>query len=156
MKFIPAVGLLLIWACAALASERRLEVERSSDLERELGYHLSVQDKHDVWRAEGLEKVFPIKGPASEYTVRFRAAMTGKLKDIFALTLTLADADGFKLEVPLALRTKWDKGNEVSVGFLIRKDQINRAQLIIRCGVPNGEESYSIQLVDYAPKLEKP
>ena len=62
MKALPfLLGLL---ACAALGSafEIKREVAGSSPLERELGYTVTVQDKHDAWCAQGLEKIFPIKG----------------------------------------------------------------------------------------------
>jgi hypothetical protein len=156
MKTTAVVSLILILAFSAWANEIHHKVERSSDLERELAFRLSIQDKHDVWRADGLDKVFPIKGPAPEHIVRFDATMTGKLKSVFGLTLTLTGADGIVVQVPLALRTKWHKENEVSVKFLISKDMISRAGLTIRCGLPNLEESYSIRLVDYAPKPGTP
>ncbi len=149
MKIATVLALLLPIVFSAWASEIHRQVERSSDLERELAFRLSVQDKHDVWRADGLDKIFPINGPSPEYLVRFHAAATGKLKDVFGLTLTLKDTENIVLHVPLALRTKWNNEDELSVEFLIRKDMIDRADLNIRCGLPNREESYSIQLVDY-------
>jgi hypothetical protein len=150
MKIATVLVLLLPIAFSTWANEIHRQVERASDLERELAFRLSVQDKHDVWRADGLDKIFPINGPSPEYIVRFHAAATGKLKDVFGLTLTLMDTETIVLQVPLALRTKWNKEDELSVEFLIRKDMIDRAELNIRCGLPNREESYSIQLVDYA------
>jgi len=47
--------------------------ERSSDLKRTLGCELTVIDKHEAWRAEGLDKAFAIQGPANEYMVRLQA-----------------------------------------------------------------------------------
>lgn len=151
MKIATFLALLLPIAFSAWANEIHRQVERSSDLERELAFRLTVQDKHDVWRADGLDKIFPINGPSPEYMVRFHATATGKLKDVFGLTLTLSETetDNIVLHVPLALKTKWHKEDELFVVFLIRKDMIDRAELNIRCGQPNGEESYSIQLVDY-------
>lgn len=151
-----AVFIFLMVAFPTWASEIHHPVARSSELERELAFRLSVQDKHDVWRAEGLDKVFPIQGPAPEYTVRFHAAAAGKLQELFGLTLALTGADGLVLQVPLALRTPWHKKDEVSVEFLIRKDLLSRARLTLRCGQPNGEVSYSIRLVDHAPNPGAP
>ena len=156
MRLTAVVTLLLILGFSVWANEIRHRVERSSDVERELGYKLSIQDKHDAWRAEGLDKVFPIKGPGPEYMVRFHATTTGKLKDLFGLTLTLTGADGMLVQVPLAVRSKWEKDNEVSVQFLIKKDMINRAELTVRCGLPNLEESYVIRLSDHVPEQANP
>ena len=55
------------------------------------------------------------------------------------------------MQVPLAMRSKWNKENEVDVQFLIKKDVINEAVLTIRCGLPNVESSYAIRLRDYVP-----
>jgi len=156
MRITTVVSLLLILGFSAWANEIRHQVERSSDLERELAYQLSVQDKHDVWRAEGLDKVFPIKGPAPEYMLRLHATTAGKLKDLFGLTLTLTRADGILVQVPLAIRSKYNKNNEVWVEFLINKELISRAVLTIRCGSPLSEESYAIRLGDYAPEQKTP
>jgi hypothetical protein len=66
-------GLLLVVGCAALGKGIDRQVGRGSELERELGYKLSAHDKHDQWRSEGLDEVFPIEGPAPEYVVKFQA-----------------------------------------------------------------------------------
>src|SRR5205823_3459425 len=127
----------------------RHEVKHDSDLEKELGYTLSVQDQHDGMRAEGMDETFPIEGPAPEYIVKFRGSVTGRLKDLFELRLTLSDANGTLLQAPLAIRTRWNKENEIRVQFLIKKELINQAMLTIRCsGSPQEENSYAIRLGD--------
>jgi hypothetical protein len=147
-----------IVACGlpASASQIRYRVERSSHLERELAYDLSVLDKHDAWRADSLERVFPINGPAPEYMVRFRVATTGKLKDLFGLTLTLEDDHGILVQVPLETRWKFSQDNVVRVEFLVRKTVIDRSVLTLRCGSPLSEQSYTISLKDYVPERNKP
>ena len=98
------LSLLLVTACALRGSNLyRREIKRGSDLEKELGYELSVQDKHDGMRAEGMDETFPIEGPALEDVVKFRGRVTGRLKDLFELRLTLSDANGTLLQVPLAI-----------------------------------------------------
>jgi hypothetical protein len=149
MKMATVLSLLFGFSLSVCASEIRHQVERFSDLERELGYKLSVQDKNDDWRAQGFDKIFPIKGPAPEYVVKFHATAGGKLKDLFGLTLTVSGADGILVQVPLAIRSKWNKEDEVDVQFLIKKEIINDAVLKIRCGWPNVEGSYAIRLRDY-------
>jgi hypothetical protein len=127
----------------------RYQVERGSEMEKELGYELSVQDKHDESRAEGMDEVFPIEGPAPEYSVKFRATAAGKLKDLFELDLALTDANGTLLQAALAIRSRYNKENKVDVRFLIKKDLINQALLTIRCGgSPQGDVSYAVRLGD--------
>jgi hypothetical protein len=61
-------GFLLVAGCAARASNvYNYQVKRGSELEKELGYKLSVQDKHDEERSQGLDAAIPIEGTASEY-----------------------------------------------------------------------------------------
>src|SRR5262249_44028914 len=93
----------------------RYQVERGSELEKELGYKLSVQDHHDEERSLGLDAAVPIEGAASDYLVKFRATVAGRLKDLFELDLTLTDANGRLIRVPLAIRPIWSKENEVDV-----------------------------------------
>ncbi len=151
-----AIAFLLAAGCAARGSEMRYQVERGSDLERELGYTLSVQDKHDEWRSDGGDGVFLIEGPAPEYVVKFHATALGKLKDLFELYLALSDANGTLVQAPLAIRSRWNRESEVDVRFLIKKDLIKEAVLTIRCGgSPNGEADYAIRLVD-VPVLTLP
>jgi hypothetical protein len=129
----------------------RHQVDRGSDLEAELGYKLLIQDKHDAWRSGGGDTVLGVAGPAPEYMVKFHATAAGRLKELFELTLSVSRADGFVVQVPLALRTRWNKENEVDVQFLIKKEMINEVVLALRCGLPNGEESYALRLAAYAP-----
>src|ERR1700746_1173475 len=80
----------------------------------------------------------------------------GKLKDLFELDLGLSDANGTVLETPLAIRSRYNKENQVDVRFLIKKDVINRAVLTIRCGSsPQGEASDAIRLGE-VPVLNLP
>ena len=150
-----ATGLLLLAAFAARGSDvYRYEVKRGSELERELGYKLSVQDEHDEKRAEGMDAVVPIEGSAPADSVKFRAIMAGKLKNLFELDLTLNDANGMLVRVPLATRSIWNKDNEIDVRFPIKKDLINQAVLAIRCAPRmsvHPEAIYSIRLGDYTP-----
>jgi hypothetical protein len=137
----------------------RYQVERGSELEKELGYKLSVQDHHDEERSLGLDAAVPIEGAASDYWVKFRATVAGRLKDLFELDLTLTDANGRLIRVPLAIRPIWSKENEVDVRFPIKKELINQAVVDIRCGgarmatrlMPHPEAIYTIRLGDYGP-----
>jgi hypothetical protein len=134
MRIAIVLGFLLVAGCAARGSDvYRYEVKRGSELEKELGYKLSVQDEHDEKRSEGMDAVIPIEGPAPDYFVKFRASVAGKLNDLFELDLTLNDANGTLLRVPLAIRSRSNKENEVDVRFPIKKDLINQAVLAIRC-----------------------
>jgi hypothetical protein len=146
---ICVLFLLLASGQPALASQIRIEVGRSSGLERELGYSLSVLDKNDASRAEGVGKASAINVPAPEYMVRFRAAIAGRLTDLFGMGLALADADGILVEAPLEIKLPFDRENHVTVEFLIRKSLIGRATLTLRCGSPLSERSYGIRLKDY-------
>jgi hypothetical protein len=133
----------------------RYQVERGSQLEKELGYEVSVQDKHDEWQSDSRDGI-RIEGPAPEYVVKFHAMAGGKLKDLFELDLALTDANGTLLQVPLAIRSRYNKENQVDVRFLIKKDVINRALLTVRCGgPPQGEASYAIRLGEI-PVLDLP
>jgi hypothetical protein len=132
----------------------RYQVERGSELEKELGYKLSVQDHHDEERSQGMDAVVPIEGAAPDYWVKFRATAAGKLKDLFELDLTLNDAKGTVLRIPLAIRSRWNKENEIDLRFPIKKELTNQAVLILRCAPPttiHPEAMYSIRLGDYAP-----
>ena len=144
------LSFLLVTGCALRGGNvYRYEVKPGSDLEKELGYELSAQDKHDNMRADGMDETFSIEGPASEYIVKFRGSVTRRLKDLIEFRLTLSDASGALLEAPLAIRTRWNKENEIRLQFLIKKESINQAVLTIRCGdSPQGENSYAIRLGD--------
>ena len=113
-----------------------------------------MQDQNDEKRSEGMDAVIPIEGPAPDYFVKFRATVTGKLKDLFELDLGLNDAKGTLLRAPLAIRSRSNKENEVDVRFPIKKDLINQAVLAIRCAPRmsvHPEAIYSIRLGDYLP-----
>src|SRR5947208_179928 len=134
MRIATVVGLLLVFGCTALGKGTDRHVERDSELERELGYKLSVHDKHDEWRSEGTDEIFPIEGPAPEYMVKFQATARGKLSDLSGLVLTVKRPEGILVQVPLAMRSIWSKENEVDVQFLIKKDMIDDALLTLQCG----------------------
>jgi len=148
-------NVLLLAGCAARASGvYRYDVKRGTDLEKELGYTLSVQDANDESRSQGMDAVLPIEGPAPDYSIKFRAAAGAKLKDLFELDLSLNDAKSTLLRVPLAIRSRWNRENEIDIRFSIKKELINQALLILRCAPPtriHPETSYLIHLGDYAP-----
>jgi hypothetical protein len=148
MRIGVVLGCLLVATCGARGSDvYRHEVDRGSDLEKELGYKLSVQDKHDEWRSVG----HVIEGTASEYSVKVHATEAGKLKDLFELDLALTDANGALLQAPMSIRSRYNKENEVNVRFLIKKDLINQAVLALRCAPwmrVHPETVYSIRLGD--------
>jgi len=158
MRIVFVLSFLLVAGCAARGSDvYRYEVDRGSDLEKELGYKLSVQDEHDEQQSEDLDRVSPIEGAAPKYTVKFHATVADKLKDVFELDLTLNDANGGLVQVPLAIRSRWNKENELDVRFLIKKDLISQAVLAIRCAPRmsmHPETSYAIRLGDYAPSYK--
>jgi hypothetical protein len=155
MRIASAVCFLIVFACPAGGSSvYRYDVKRGSELEKELGYTLSVQDEHDEQRSQGMDAVVPIEGPAPDYWVKFRTTAAGKLKDVFELDLTLNDAKGTMLRVPLAIRSRWNKENEIDVRFPIKKELINQAALILCCVSPKAihpEAMYLIRLGDYTP-----
>jgi hypothetical protein len=156
MRIAVVLGFLLLAGSAAGGSDvPRYQVERGSQLEKELGHEVSVQDKHDEWQSDSRDGI-GIEGPAPEYVVKFHATAAGKLKDLFELDFVLTDANGTLLQVPLAIRSRYNKENQVDVRFLIKKDVINRAVLTIRCGgPPHGEASYAIPLGE-VPVLNLP
>jgi hypothetical protein len=157
MRIAILFGFIFLACCAALGKGFDRQVERGSQLETELGYKLSVHDKHDEWRSESLDETFPIEGPGSEYIVKFRALATGKLNDLSGLTLTVKRADGIIVQVPLAMRSIWNKENEVDVQFLIKKDLINEALLSLRCERRSeAGGSYVIRLKDYVEEINLP
>lgn len=158
MRVAILVGLLVVFGCAARGKGTDRQVQRGSELERELGYELSVHDKHDEWRSQGFDEVFPIEGAAPEYVVKFRATAAGKLEDLSGLTLTVKHLDGIVVQVPLAIRSIWNKENEVDVQFLIKKDMVNDAILTLHCERRSeAGGSYTIRLGDHvqAIKLQK-
>jgi hypothetical protein len=156
IRITIVLGFLLVAGCAARGSDvYRYQVEHGSQLEKELGYEFSVQDKHDEWQSDSRDGI-GIEGPAPEYVVKFHAMAAGKLKDLFELDLALTDANGTLLQVPLAIRSRYNKENQVDVRFLIKKDLINQVVLIIRCGSsPQGEASYAVRLGE-VPVLNLP
>src|SRR5437773_6944634 len=134
MRIAVVLSFLLIVGCAVRGSSvYRYEVDRGSDLEKELGYKLSVQDEHGEKQSESLDKVIPIESATPKYAVKFQAPVTDKLKVLFEFDLTLNDANGILIQVPLAIRPRLTKENAVDVQFLIKKDWINQAVLAIRC-----------------------
>src|SRR5437763_11757626 len=107
MRIAVVLGFLLLVGSAAGGSDvSRYQVERGSQLEKELGYEVSVQDKHDEWQSDSRDGI-GIEGPAPEYVVKFHATAGGKLKDLFELDLALTDANGTLLHVPLAIRSRY-------------------------------------------------
>ena len=155
MRIATLVCVLVAFRCPVSGSDvYRYDVKRGSELEKELGYTLSVQDEHDAARSLGMDTVVPIEGAAPDYLIKFHATAAGGLKDIFELDLTLNDAKGTLLHVPLAIRSRWNKENEIDVRFPIKKELINQAVLDLRCAPPtkiHPETAYSICLGDYAP-----
>jgi hypothetical protein len=125
MRIPIVISFLLVAGSIAQGSNLyRYEVKRDSDLEKELGYKLSVQDEHDEQRSQGMDAVIPIEGSASDYWVKFRATVAGKLKNLIGLDLTLSDPSGTLIRVPLAIRTVWNKENQIDVRFPIKKELI--------------------------------
>lgn len=149
------LGFFLLAGCAVRANDVcRYEVKRGSNLEKELGYKLSVQDENDEMRSQGMDAAVPIEGSAPDYWVKFRATVAGKLTNVFELDLTLTDTNGTLLRVPLSIRSRSNEENEIDVRFPIKKDLINQAVLAVRCAPKmslHPESVYNIRLVDYAP-----
>lgn len=149
------VGFLLVFGLAVRGSDvYQNEVDRGSDLEKELGYELSVHEEHGEKQPASLGKLIPLEGAAPKYTVKFHVPVADKLKDLFELNLTMNDGNAILAQVPLAIRSRLTKETEVDVQFLIRKDWIDQAVLAIRCGPwmrVHPETIYSIRLADYAP-----
>ena len=152
------VGFFFFFGLAVRGSNvYRTEVDRGSDLEEELGYELSVHEEHGEKQPESLDKVIPVEGAAPTCTVKFHSPVADKLKDLFELDLTVNDGNAILAKVPLAIRSRLTKENEVDVQFFIKKDWIDQAVLAIRCAPWMGvhpETVYSIRLGDYAPGYE--
>jgi hypothetical protein len=148
-------SLLLVAGCRVWATDvYRYDVKRGGDLEKELDYKLSIRDANDESRSLDGDVVLPIEGAAPDYSIRFRAAVAGKLKDLFELDLSLNGAKSPLLRVPLAIRSRWNKENEIDVRLYIKKELINQALLMLRCALPTSlhpETAYVLHLVDYAP-----
>ena len=133
MRRAVVVGFLLVFGLAVRGSSvYRYEVDRGSDLEKELGYELSVHEEHGEKQTESVDKVIPVEGAAPNYTVKFHVPAADKLKDVFELALTVNDGNAILAQVPLAISSRFTKENEVDVQFLIRKDWIDQAVLDIR------------------------
>jgi len=158
MRRAVVVGFLLVFGLAVRGSSvYRYEVDRGSDLEKELGYELSVHEEYDEKQTESRDKVIPVEGAAPKYTVKFHVPVADKLKDVLELALTVNDGNAILAQVPLAIRSRFTKENEVDVQFLIRKDWIDQAVLDIRCApwmTVHPETVYSIRLGDYVPGHE--
>ena len=158
MRRAVVVGFLLVFGLAVRGSSvYRYEVDRGSDLEKELGYELSVHEEHGEKQTESVDKVIPVEGAAPNYTVKFHVPVADELKDVFELALTVNDGNAILAQVPLAISSRFTKENEVDVQFLIRKDWIDQAVLDIRCApwmTVHPETVYSIRLGDYAPGYE--
>ncbi len=158
MRRAVVVGFLLVFGLAVRGSGvYRYEVDRGSDLEKELGYELSVHEEYGEEQTESRDKVIPVEGAAPKYTVKFHVPVADKLKDVLELALTVNDGNAILAQVPLAIRSRFTKENEVDVQFLIRKDWIDQAVLDIRCApwmTVHPETVYSIRLGDYAPGHE--
>jgi hypothetical protein len=155
MRRAVVVGFLLVFGLAVRGSSvYRYEVDRGSDLEKELGYELSVHEEHGEKQTESVDKVIPVEGAAPNYTVKFHVPVADKLKDVFELALTVNDGNAILAQVPLAISSRFTKENEVDVQFLVRKDWIDQAVLDIRCApwmTVHPETVYSIRLGDYLP-----
>jgi hypothetical protein len=66
-------------------------------------------------------------------------------------------ADEIVVQVPLAIRSTWNKENEVDVQFLIKKDMIDEALLTLRCERRSeAGGSYTIRLRDYVQTINLP
>ena len=155
MRRAVVVVFFLVFGLAVRGSSvYRYEVDRGSDLEKELGYELSVHEEYGEKQTESLDKGIPVEGAAPKYTVKFHVPVADKLKDVFELSLTVNDGNAILAQVPLAISSRFTKENEVDIQFLIRKDWINQAVLDIRCAPwtkVHPETVYSIRLRDYAP-----
>jgi hypothetical protein len=149
------VGFLLVFGSVRGSSVYGYEVDRGSDLAKELGYELSVQEEYGEKQPESLDKVIPLELAAPKYTVKFHVAVADKLKDLFELGLTVNDGNAILAQIPLAIRSRITKESEVDVQFLIRKDWIDQPVLNIRCAPwttrVHPETFYSIRLGDYVP-----
>lgn len=143
---------VLMYSCCSVVSASNIKytVEPDSKIERELDYQLTVIDKFDSWRKYDKNIA---KGPSSEYSVKFRASATGRLKDIFSLSLTVVNKGGLVVQAPLRMRSKYKLNDDIIVEFFINKSLIGDSILILRCGSPLQETSYSVNLGRYvSPK----
>src|SRR5438046_4496369 len=104
----------------------RHEVKHGSDLEKELGYKVLVQDENDEKRSKSPDKVIPIKGAAPRYMVEFRATEVDKLKDLFELDLTLGDANGMLVQGTVELESIRNREKEVDGQFIYARVCYNK------------------------------
>lgn len=151
-----ALVILFLWTFAhpSMGNQVIHAVERSSELEATLGYKLSVMDKHDAWRADGLDKIFSIDGAAREYLVRFTVPTNEKLKDIFGLALVIEDENGPLVRAPLAM-TRIPSSlhkDEINIEITLVKELLPKSTLHIRCGSGPQETTYTISLDQYEPR----
>ncbi len=94
MRRAVVVGFLLVFGLAVRGSSvYRYEVDRGSDLEKELGYELSVHEEYGEKQTESLDKGIPVEGAPPKYTVKFHVPVADKLKDVFELALTVNDGN---------------------------------------------------------------
>jgi len=141
----------MAWATIATANANliTMQVTKSSQLEADLNYSLTVVDRHNTWRSQGLDKVFTIKGASTEYAVSLKAPVTGKLAKVFGVTLTLREGKEAILSVPVEMKSKFHTKDGIALGFIIAKKHIDKASIALRCGRPNSETLYVIKLKDY-------
>src|SRR5437764_4817829 len=77
MRIAVVLGfLLLVGSAAGGSGVSRYQVERGSQLEKELGFEVSVQDKHDEWQSDSRDGI-GIEGPArsEEHTSELQSPM---------------------------------------------------------------------------------
>src|SRR5213594_457575 len=86
MRRAIVVGFLLVFGLAVRGSSvYRYEVDRGSDLEKELGYELSVHEEYGEKQTESRDKVIPVEGAALKYTMKFHVPVADKIKDVLEL-----------------------------------------------------------------------
>ena len=99
MRIAIALSFLLAAAPAARGSDvSRYQVERGSELEKELGYEVSVQDKHDEWQSDSRDGI-GIEGPALKVERPIANRATFQRGEQRLLPLGVLEEDGLGLPV---------------------------------------------------------
>jgi len=146
---------ILLLSTNAFGSSRKITVEKSSEIERELNFSLTIVDKYIDWRDQGLDKVFSIEGLSDEFVVKFQAPIEGKLIDVFGVNLTIMKGNNFLVNVPVEMKSKFSTKEKIDLQFRVDKSRINDAFITLRCGNPLVEVMYKINLKDYLIKSSR-
>lgn len=126
-----------------------LTVEKGSSLERKLNYSLVVIDHHSYWRSKGYEELYP-ESKSEFFVVELKSQIGGKLKDLYKISLSIKKNNGHILDVPLQIRSNYEKDNNViDIFFQLDKELLNNANLNFETGNRLSPVIFYIKLNQY-------